>query len=113
MIKRFWRGEVSLLWSFLGFGILGGGTMHLALFTVLLGITEVPDDDVALLLVGAMLLVILISVWIGVGIWRSAGRFSGDEGWKYLARGGVLFGLLLYVIMVVSVIFPDQKHIIL
>lgn len=92
--RALWRGDIPLARAFWIYGVLVGGLSGLALLILILGLTDPPDDDVALLFM------IGLTAFLGylgltfIGIWRAAGRYVGDQGWAFLAKTFVLIGAL-------------------
>jgi hypothetical protein len=105
-MKAVWQGKLALWKQFWLYGAAGGLTLHLLLGVLFMGLTESPEDSIAIWLLGLLFFVMLYSIWAFVGIWRSAGNYSGPKDWVIAARGAVLFGLFLYLTMIIAVLMP-------
>jgi hypothetical protein len=82
LVLHLWRGRYSLGLSFWAFGIVGIVLINI-LIAGLFALTDAPP----LLMIFAMGAVgWAYQVWVTVGIWRSAGRYSGLALHAYSAR---------------------------
>jgi hypothetical protein len=72
----------------------------------MIGLTEPPDETTANWFFGTLLAVMSYSLLMFVGIWRSAGSYPGPEMWGVAAKGSVLFGVTLYLIMIFALLKP-------
>ena len=97
-VVRHWRGELSLATSYWVNGFLASifGAAAVAALTVL--ILQIRSNHVALMVAVSMWVVVLVvTLWQLVGIWRSASRPGADgktSRWAGLAKVGVVAGLL-------------------
>lgn len=96
---RHWRGELSLPVSYWVNGVLINGGLVLAITVV--GISGFIDHLGAVgsgsWTLGVLALTTVASLWLSVGIWRSAERHvsrGGRSGWATLAKAAVVLGLL-------------------
>jgi hypothetical protein len=106
-IGRHWRGELSLPRSY-----WIDGALVLLPFNFYFRVMEFvvvanpPHSPLAFvyLFLGPILLLIPISVWAGVGIWRSAGRriAEGSKGWAWIARAIVLINIPIVALLLIN-----------
>lgn len=92
-LLRLWRGDLPLEHAFWNWAVVGGLLINVAssaLFLMLI----VVDRPVAALLVGYIVSVPYNIVAV-VGVWRSAGRFSGDRQMADLARIVTAVGMIV------------------
>ena|SRR6202034_3398622 len=87
-IARHWRGELSLPKSYWINGAIIGVVCRIV-FTALLtglviGASTMPW--MALLFVLVVAVNVVVVIWQIVGIWRSAGNYTGPKVWAILAR---------------------------
>jgi hypothetical protein len=88
LIGRIWRGEEGLALTFWGYGL--GANL---LFTMIMVMTlqlHLPVWGFA----AVLLFRLVYMVFISVGIWRSASRYTGNRVWAYLAKIMVILGYL-------------------
>jgi hypothetical protein len=87
-IARHWRGELSLPKSYWINGVIIGIVCRIvftALLTVLvIGASSTPA--LALVFVVVVIANVAVVVWQIVGVWRSAGNYTGSKVWTILAR---------------------------
>jgi hypothetical protein len=79
--KRHWRGELSLSHSFWANGVaIGFGCMVL--------VTALGEERLLMMWWLGLFLIadFIVIVWLTVGIWRAAGKYTGPRTWKVLAR---------------------------
>ncbi|TAG26037.1 MAG: hypothetical protein EAZ37_10375 [Burkholderiales bacterium] len=82
MIRHFWHGGYSLGASFWLMGVVGS----VALAGILAAVLFSLDDPSLLLILAMSVLSMAYNAWIVVGIWRSAGSYSGRQSYAYAAR---------------------------
>jgi hypothetical protein len=92
LLARIWRGEEGLARTFWGWGfgvnvvLKGVSLLLLAMAGQRAGFSE------ALLVFLVFMLV--YQVFISAAIWRSANRYEGANGWRFLAKAVVVLGAL-------------------
>ena len=96
--SRLWHGEIPLVQTYWMFGVAGS-----IVWRVLAAI--VASNPIALFSVAVCELGYRVVAW--TAIWRSAGRYRGRRAWAEMARVSVTFGIVVTVISVLSVLFPD------
>lgn len=109
ILVKLFKGEYSLGKSYWLFGNVIPAILFLVIFAVILLESEDPINKIinqdfapeslltsiiVLVLSILTLIYILISV---VGIWRSAGKYSGKKIWPILAKVTILIGVLLNI----------------
>jgi hypothetical protein len=109
MIIRLWHGEIGLLRTFWLFGMGGGLLFVLPLFAMMLALTDVPDNVTASIFLAALGLLAIYLVWVFVGIWRAANKYSGNPVWAILAKIAVGMGILNIAVLVIGVLFADTS----
>ena len=87
-LSSLWRGEFSLPITYWGFAQLGG----LLLAIPQMGLRMMQLTNAAEVIDGIAL---VYSVIVIVGIWRSAGRYTGNRIWADLARASTVLSPLL------------------
>ncbi|MHB8743850.1 MAG: zinc finger Ran-binding domain-containing protein [Sulfuricaulis sp.] len=97
IIKRLWRGEVSLIHAFWLYGVIG--ILLLAAVSGFLWKRVLLFGDVGvtgMLFLTLLLIIINVAylVIVAIGIWRSALQYSGRRAWSYLARGVIVLVIL-------------------
>ena len=107
MIKRIWRGELPLWASYWIVGVGGAAFLGVPVFAAMLALTDIPEDDVASLFLGALAFLLCYQIWASVGIWRSASSYGGDPTWALAAKLCVAASALGVILMALSVIFAD------
>ena len=91
-IKRVWRGEAGLAWTFWAWGVAVNVLLNgVTLIAVALAM-EIPAFQVVVL--GLWLFRLAYQVFISVGVWRAANRFAGFKGWAFLAKFVVVLGVV-------------------
>lgn len=95
---RHWRGELSLATSYWVNGLLAGIFTVAAVAALTTLILRIRSNHVALMVAVSMWgVVLVVTLWQLVGIWRSASRPGADgktSRWAGLAKVGVVAGLL-------------------
>lgn len=92
-VARLWRGELPLNETFWTWAVIGGIAVNLVTSGLLLALIA-ADRPVAALIVGYGPSV-PYNILATVGVWRSAGRYTGDPRWAELARIVTLVGMVL------------------
>lgn len=98
LLKRLWRGELSLFNTYWFFGGLGGFALYILLLIVN-AIYLDPDampEIAAVLYISFGLFAIIYFVVISFAIWRSAGNYKGSKEWVILARISVIIGIVSF-----------------
>jgi hypothetical protein len=88
LIGRIWRGEEGLGLTFWGYGL--GANILFTMLTFLILALHLADW----FLLALLLFRLVYMVFISVGIWRSANRYTGHQAWAYLAKVMVILGYL-------------------
>ena len=78
--------------------------MGLPIFAGMLALTDVPDDNTAIIFIGALGFFLVYLIWVFTGIWRSAGRYRGKAAWAMFAKGAVAIGSLNVLVLIIAVI---------
>ena len=107
MITRLWRGEITLWKTFWLFGVGGGLALELPIFSVMMALTDVPDDTTALVFLSALSFLLVYLTWVFVGIWRASSRYQGEKIWAVLAKIAVVAETAKIVLLVGAVLFTD------
>jgi len=92
-LVRLWNGELPLESAFWNWAVLGGlvvNALSSALFLIL-----ISDEQPILALIVGYVLPIPYNVVAAVGVWRAAGRYTGERKWADLARIVTLVGMIL------------------
>jgi len=92
-LVRLWKGELPLENAFWNWAVLGGLIVNAsssALFLIL-----IADDRPVLALFFGYALSVPYNVIAAVGVWRAAGRYTGERKWADLARIVTLVGMIL------------------
>jgi hypothetical protein len=103
--KRFWRGDFSLSVSFWGFG--AGGTTALALvlfFAIIVSVATSRHNRhrLAIELSSILIVVVIVTLWQCVGIWRASNRHVAEgksTGYAFFVRFIVIATILQVVIL--------------
>jgi hypothetical protein len=108
---RHWRGELSLPVSYWVNGLLAtiaASTTSFGFITLIEGGEVRAGAPMALALICFILLLLALSAWQMVGIWRSATRRSGrgSRVWPVLAKASVIIGIVRVAIELVGASFP-------
>lgn len=93
LLRRLWRGEVSLAQAFWEYAIAYGLLLNLA--TSVAAFALFAAKAPALYGAAFFLLPVPYNLLVLVAVWRSAGRYRGPRHWADLARIAVLFWVLL------------------
>jgi hypothetical protein len=109
MITQLWRGEIELWKTFRLFGVGGGLALGLPIFSAMLALTDVPDDDTALVFIAALGFLFVYLTRVFVGIWRASNKYQGEKAWVVLAKIAVVAGTFNIGLLVVSVLFADTR----
>ena len=104
-IKPFIRGEESLAYSYWGIGVLLAVILALPLF-----IFENPKSDSTAIILGLYAIAyIIFTIFVSIGIWRSAGFYvieknKKKEGgfWGYAARVSVVLAIIRFFMEIVK-----------
>ncbi len=92
-VRRLWRGELALADAFWSWAVVGGLAINLATSAALL-VLIMNDRPIAAFIAGYVLSV-PYNIVVSVGVWRSAGRYSGERRWADLARVVTIAGMVL------------------
>jgi len=104
-IKPFIRGEESLAYSYWGIGVLLAVILALPLF-----IFENPKSDSTAIILGLYALAyIIFTIFVSIGIWRSAGFYVIEKNkkkesgfWGYVARVSVVLAIIRFFVEIVK-----------
>ena len=88
LIGRIWRGEEGLARTFWGYGF-GANILFTMLMIMALSL-HLPAWGI----MAVLLFRLVYMVFISVGIWRSAGRYTGNQAWAFLAKFMVVIGYI-------------------
>jgi hypothetical protein len=92
-LNALWLGHLPLEVAFWNWAVIGGLAVNISTslgFLVLI----MQGQPIAALVVGYVLSV-PYNIVAAVGVWRSAGRFSGPRHWADLARLVTTFGMVI------------------
>lgn len=90
-LYRLWRGELELADAFWNWAVFGGLVLNVAssgLFVFLI----IADRPISALIAGYVLSV-PYNVIVSVGVWRSAGRYAGENRWAEVAPIVTIIGM--------------------
>ena len=104
-IKPFIRGEESLAYSYWGIGVLLAVILALPLF-----IFENPNSDSTAIILGLYAIAyIIFTIFVSIGIWRSAGFYVIEKNkkkesgfWGYAARVSVVLAIIRFFVEIVK-----------
>ena len=99
-VNKLWRGDVPLVISYWVFGVIGGRILSIpTLIFENKGLFDKNSDqfywEVDLAIFLYFLLVITYTVFVYVGIWRSANNYNGEKVWAALAKVMIILGLII------------------
>lgn len=101
LLKELWRGDVPLVKTYWIYGVGVSLLLNVALLALTSMLSSVPAVSLPLFVLG--ILSILYTLFIAVGIWRSASKYQGNKVWAVLAKIMVVFSILRTVLNVVGV----------
>lgn len=90
---RLWRGEMPLADAFWTWAAIGGLLVNAVTTAGCLMLIS-ADRPVLGLAVGYGL-AIPYNIFVTIGVWRAAARYTGDPKWAALARGVTLAGMIV------------------
>lgn len=90
-ITKLWRGRYSLVISYWLFGVLGNALLSIP--AALIDLTSSPEKQWAFLTI-----TLAYTVFVNVGIWRSATNYLGLKLWKILTKITVIISTSLTII---------------
>jgi len=104
-IKPFIRGEESLVYSYWGIGVLLAAVLALPLF-----IFDNPKSDSTAIILGLYALAyIIFTIFVSIGIWRSAGFYVIEKNkkkenglWGYAARVSVVLAIIRFFVEIIK-----------
>ncbi len=106
-IKPFIRGEESLAYSYWGIGVLLAIILALPLFIF----ENLKSDSAAIILGLYALAYIIFTIFVSIGIWRSAGFYVIEKNkkkengfWGYAARVSVVLAIIRFFVEIVKVL---------
>jgi len=99
---RHWRGAFSLPMAFwINGGLLAGmGTVGISSLIRFINHSGYSLRVLSFLNLGALLLMGMILIWAGVGVWRSAEQYvtyGGSANWRNTAQGTIVFAILTLI----------------
>lgn len=104
-IKPFIRGEESLAYSYWGIGVLLAIILALPLFIF----ENLKSDSAAIILGFYALAYIIFTIFVSIGIWRSAGFYVIEKNkkkengfWGYAARVSVVLAIIRFFVEIVK-----------
>src|ERR1051325_5605023 len=94
-IRDLWRGDVPLVWTYWGFGVVVT-IMLVGLFAVVENNLSRFDRSAALMttVIALFVFAMVYTVFVWIAIWRSANHYAGWHGWRILAKVAVVLGIL-------------------
>lgn len=87
MVSALWRGDIPLAKTGWVYGALGLGLLTCVLLYVVN--LHLPRAYVPIT-IGLSSSILGYSAFIAVAIWRSASKYNGHAGWRWLAKGSIL-----------------------
>ncbi|MEX0810340.1 MAG: hypothetical protein WD044_16585 [Dongiaceae bacterium] len=96
-LRRLWRGEVPLVDAVWNWAIFGGLAINLGTMGLFLWLIS-ADRPIAAFILGYAFS-IPYNIVVTVGIWRSAGRFTGEKRWADFARIAIPVWMLILTII--------------
>lgn len=101
-LVNLWRGDISLLSAYWGYGVVGG-----LVWTIPLSLVA-PGSAAA---ISFVLLFAAYIVATNVGIWRSAGKYQGAKVWAKLAKFTVAAPAVLLVVgTILAIALPAYQQ---
>tara|TARA_Y100000294_G_C8465994_1_gene300651 strand:+ start:392 stop:694 length:303 start_codon:yes stop_codon:yes gene_type:complete len=88
LIIKFWNGDVTLWKSYWLVGVIIGNLIAFIVGFIYYFLINGYNDETVALLLSPFLIYLL------VGIWRSAGKYTGHKAWAYSARFFTIIGIL-------------------
>jgi hypothetical protein len=98
--SRLWNGDYPLPVTYWGWN--WGGSIVWAV--LLAGLGSVGGSFGAALALVVVIAFVVYYVVVAVGVWRSAGKYTGNPAWATLARAAVAAGVALTLIRILAVI---------
>jgi hypothetical protein len=92
-LRRLWQGDLPLAEAFWHWAVLGGLLVNVSTTAGFLALV-VADRLIEAFIVGYVFSVPYNFV-VAVGVWRSAGRYTGDPGWAAAARIVTVAGMIV------------------
>jgi hypothetical protein len=92
-VRRVWRGELPLAEAFWNWAVIGGLAVNLGCGFLALALVASGRPLMALAIGHG--LSVPFNILAGVGVWRAAGRCSGDPRWPHALRLGTAAALIL------------------
>jgi hypothetical protein len=83
-VCQLWMGELALQNVFWNWAVVGGFCINLTSSLIFLFLISI-DRTITAFIVGYVLTV-PYNIIVTVGVWRSAGRYTGDRRWAELAK---------------------------
>ena len=93
VLYRLWEGELALQTAFWNWAVLGGLLINVA--SSLLFLALITADQPIMAFIFGYGFSVPYNVIVSVGVWRSAGRYSGERRWADLARIATVIGMVL------------------
>ena len=94
-IRDLWRGDVPLVWTYWGFGVVVT-LVFVGLFAIVGNNLSGFDRSAALIatVIALFVFAIVYTVFVWIAIWRSASKYTGRRMWRILAKTVVVLGVL-------------------
>jgi hypothetical protein len=92
-LRRLWQGDLPLDQAFWNWAVAGGIAIN-GLTSILFLALLMADQVVAAFAAGYALSV-PYNIIVMVGVWRSAGRYTGERHWADLARIVTVIGMVV------------------
>jgi len=96
LVKRLWRGEVSLARTYWVYGV--AVNIFIQSSVLLLSVLVESMPVLAFSLLGMIAFSLVYMVFISVAIWRSSNRYQGNRAWAFLAKAAVVLGYARLVV---------------
>jgi hypothetical protein len=95
-LGRLWRGELALDNAFWNWAVIGGLAVNLtssALFLFL-----IIGEQTLVAVIAGYIFSVPYNIFVSVGVWRSAERYTGERKWAELAQIVTLVGMVLLTV---------------
>lgn len=99
LIKRLFRGDISLPITYWVFGVGSGLMIRLGYFLIEKNFIKILMYEYGLLFIKAFnILTLLISLFIIIAIWRSANKYTESPGWALVAKIVMVLNIMVLLV---------------
>ena len=92
-LGRLWRGELPLSQAFWNWAVIGAFIVNLS--TSVLFLALLMNDHTVAAFIAGYAFSVPYNILVAVGVWRSAGRYKGEQRWANLARIVTTAGMVI------------------